>query len=135
MNKIAFITLLFVSVVLQMNAQSVITIARADDCYSSEITFSVTVPQGTSTNVLDHISWDFGDGSAPVSAGSTSSWPTDGVYTYKHTYATRGSYAVRVTPYKTADSSTPDVTKIGATSVVVKRCELPVNHNISVTKY
>ncbi|MDH6304828.1 hypothetical protein M2459_001564 [Parabacteroides sp. PF5-5] len=85
---------------------------------------SYTITINDTTGELASCTWDFGDGSALVTGGSTT-------HSKPHTYKKRGYYTVTVSFYD-ADSD-----KIGEESLRVKVGSgmLPVNHNISVMGY
>jgi len=80
--------------------------------------------------VIDHIEWDFGDGTIVNSTDLSG-----GTISVTHRYKKRGHYTVKVTPYRDAAKTKPVNNRIATIPIHAKSCRIPVNHNISVMGY
>ncbi|MDR2955532.1 MAG: PKD domain-containing protein [Prevotella sp.] len=95
-------------------------------CINKASSFSVDIIQGTGVNYVDHIVWDFGDGSSPVIENDMSKQS----HLQTHTYTNPGIYTVTIIPYSDATETNPLTHRIQTFPVYVSRCIIPVNPNI-----
>jgi len=93
-------------------------------CSTRETEVSIKLSQGVGTNAIDHIVWDFGDGSPAITDNDMSQL----LFTQKHTYKKTGRYTLTIIPYR-ADGSILE-NRVQTIEVYVKPCVLPVNPNI-----
>lgn len=86
---------------------------------------------GSGTQQIDHLVWDFGDGTPTVLDTSISTSKT--IYKQQHDYSSKGEYTITVTPYLA--NGLPDNTKVNSIKVTVSECKIVTNkmirHDIS----
>jgi len=82
-------------------------------------------------DAIDHLMWDFGDGTAPTPENNVA----QPVSTKTYTYQQAGSYTITVTPYRDAAGLSPIDSEVQTMEVKVSSCKLPVNHNVSAMEY
>ena len=100
-------------------------------CVKKEGIYDCEITDGIGPEKIDHLMWDFGDGSAAVPDPYISLATSTKAYTYKQA----GTYTITVTPYHDAAGSIPIASKVQTLEVKISSCKLPVNHNVSAMEY
>jgi len=95
--------------------------ARGENSYMINVIVSGSLP-------ISLIEWDFGDGTIINDTDFS-----DQIHTVKYTYKKRGSYMLKITPYRDAAKTQPLTDWIITKQLRAKSCRIPVNHNLSVT--
>jgi hypothetical protein len=110
-----------------MHFQLTVELSAGVACEKTEANFQVSVVGGEGSEVFDHCTVDWGDGTDNVTV-TKDNLPLNSVYTLPHTYDKVGDYTATFTSY---DSGTNVIAESsGTTPVHVSNCLLPVNPNV-----
>lgn len=102
-------------------------VTKAFYCIGNPAEYSVEIPNiGSGQQKIDHLVWDFGDGTPTVIDNSINVSKT--VYTQTHTYDVGGKYTITVTPYLI--SGLPDNSKRTVIQTTVLECKIVTNKMI-----